>query len=187
MKALSLWEPWATLVMIGAKQFETRGWSTRYRGHIVIHAAKHDRELKAALNQPPYRSVLFEAGYSKPEHFKLGCALGVVELVGIQPSEEVRGAISQQERAFGDYADKRFAWQLANIRTFEQPILMKGQQGLFDVEQALLPAVRAQMIEWHRKHGAGIVQCTTCGHVAPGDREIIHAPECAEHQREVMP
>ncbi len=44
MKALSVWQPWASLLpatLNGArvKQFETRGWATRYRGPIAIHAA----------------------------------------------------------------------------------------------------------------------------------------------------
>lgn len=38
MKALTLHQPWATLVAVGAKQVETRGWATRYRGPIAIHA-----------------------------------------------------------------------------------------------------------------------------------------------------
>jgi hypothetical protein len=187
MLGLSLWEPWATLVMIGAKRYETRGWSARYRGPILIHAAKRDQELKAALFQTPYSGVLHAAGFSKPEHFKLGCALGIVDLIEVYPSEKIRGTISQQEHAFGDYSDKRFAWQLENIRIFEQAIPMKGMQKLFEVDRALLADIREQMIGWHRKHGVGIVKCPACGHVAPGDREIIHDAQCADPQREVMP
>lgn len=40
MKALSLTQPWATLVAIGAKKIETRSWSTSYRGPVAIHASK---------------------------------------------------------------------------------------------------------------------------------------------------
>jgi hypothetical protein len=39
MKVLSLLQPWATLVMIGAKQFECRTWKTAHRGPMVIHAS----------------------------------------------------------------------------------------------------------------------------------------------------
>src|SRR3954451_22243677 len=38
--ALTLTQPWATLVAIGAKQIETRSWGTSYRGWLAIHAAK---------------------------------------------------------------------------------------------------------------------------------------------------
>lgn len=39
MKALTLWQPWASLIAVGAKTIETRSWSTTYRGPLAIHAA----------------------------------------------------------------------------------------------------------------------------------------------------
>ena len=42
MKAITIWQPWASLIAIGAKQYETRSWETKYRGPIAIHAAKKD-------------------------------------------------------------------------------------------------------------------------------------------------
>ncbi len=42
MKAITIWQPWASLLAIGAKRYETRGWATKYRGPIAIHAAKKD-------------------------------------------------------------------------------------------------------------------------------------------------
>lgn len=39
-KMLTLWQPWASLIVVGAKTIETRSWSTDYRGPLVIHAAK---------------------------------------------------------------------------------------------------------------------------------------------------
>lgn len=43
MKAISLWQPWASLIAAGVKSIETRGWPTNYRGQIAIHAAKRPR------------------------------------------------------------------------------------------------------------------------------------------------
>ncbi len=52
MKAIVLWQPWASLVALGVKTIETRSWSTKYRGPLAIHAAakkparvwaRHDR------------------------------------------------------------------------------------------------------------------------------------------------
>ena len=40
MKLISLWEPWATLMALGAKKVETRSWDTNYRGLLAIHASK---------------------------------------------------------------------------------------------------------------------------------------------------
>lgn len=39
MKAITLWQPWASLVAVGAKTIETRSWSTKHRGPLAIHAA----------------------------------------------------------------------------------------------------------------------------------------------------
>jgi len=49
MKAISLWQPWASLLAIMAKIYETRSWETRYRGPIAIHAA---------LKKPPMQGDL---------------------------------------------------------------------------------------------------------------------------------
>jgi hypothetical protein len=40
MKVISIIQPWATLIAIGEKKFETRSWSTKYRGELAIHASK---------------------------------------------------------------------------------------------------------------------------------------------------
>src|SRR3972149_12240119 len=40
MKAISLWQPWASLIAVGAKKYETRSWDTPYRGPLVICASK---------------------------------------------------------------------------------------------------------------------------------------------------
>ena len=40
MKALSLTQPWASLVADGRKTTETRSWLTHYRGPLAIHATK---------------------------------------------------------------------------------------------------------------------------------------------------
>ncbi|CCQ65412.1 hypothetical protein CWATWH0402_4143 [Crocosphaera watsonii WH 0402] len=40
IKAISLHQPYASLIAMGLKKFETRSWSTNYRGKLVICAAK---------------------------------------------------------------------------------------------------------------------------------------------------
>ena len=42
MKALTLHQPWASLIAVGAKTIETRSWSTKYRGPIAIHAGRRE-------------------------------------------------------------------------------------------------------------------------------------------------
>ena len=49
MKALTLTQPWATLIAVGAKRIETRSWGTSYRGRIAIHAAKGFASINIVL------------------------------------------------------------------------------------------------------------------------------------------
>lgn len=55
MKALSIKEPFASLVSLGIKRIETRSWKTNYRGEIYIHASltknkMEKKEGKSYLN-----------------------------------------------------------------------------------------------------------------------------------------
>ena len=40
MKAISIRQPWAWLIVNGVKDVENRTWPTKYRGRVLIHAAK---------------------------------------------------------------------------------------------------------------------------------------------------
>lgn len=42
MKAITIRQPWAGLIAVGEKVYETRSWPTKYRGPIAIHAGKSD-------------------------------------------------------------------------------------------------------------------------------------------------
>lgn len=51
--ALSIKQPWATLVVAGLKTIEIRRWSTQVRGPVFIHAAKIPDEREFAWAQLP--------------------------------------------------------------------------------------------------------------------------------------
>jgi hypothetical protein len=69
VKILTLTQPWATLVALGAKQIETRSWSTPYRGSIAIHAAAGLKPvggpmgLQALCSDQHFRSAIEPAIY----------------------------------------------------------------------------------------------------------------------------
>jgi len=51
MKAISLCQPWADLIALGYKTVETRYWATKYRGPLLICAAKrHDRAVQEQID-----------------------------------------------------------------------------------------------------------------------------------------
>lgn len=63
MKAITIIQPWATLIAIGNKQIETRSWSTKYRGPLAIHAGKNTSyvQMKSKnyiLGTEPFYSII---------------------------------------------------------------------------------------------------------------------------------
>src|SRR4029079_15712213 len=57
MKVLSLLQPWATLVVMGVKQIETRSWSTAHRGPLLIHASK-GKAGEIFAHEPPFKKYI---------------------------------------------------------------------------------------------------------------------------------
>jgi hypothetical protein len=57
VKALTLWQPWASLVALGVKSIETRSWSTSYRGPLAVHAAKRKPEQDLRLWMPLHSAM----------------------------------------------------------------------------------------------------------------------------------
>lgn len=135
MKALTLTQPWATLVAIGAKQVETRSWRTTYRGPIAIHSAKgFPRWARDLCSQEPFAGVLERAplmGLPMPGH-SLGVVLCIVNLWACKPTEDVVHVLGRHERAFGDYSAGRYAWGLRVMRVLPQPVPAKGALGLWE-------------------------------------------------------
>lgn len=127
MRALTLRQPWASLVVRGAKQIETRERSTSYRGLIAIHASRtFDPAQWRLSDREPFASAL--GGLNL--HKTLGKVIGTVELVDCRPVEEI-GEISAQERAFGHFEAGRWAWVLRNPRT-RIPVNACGQLGMWE-------------------------------------------------------
>lgn len=145
MRAISLWQPWASLVAIGAKLYETRSWSTHYRGPLLIHAAKRleDSETRLCFDEP-FKTCLKAAGYRKVSDLPRGAVVCIVDLVAIFGTKNIAHQLSVQERAFGNYQPGRFAWQLKNLIRISKPVPMRGRQGLWTPapeELALIPGL----------------------------------------------
>jgi hypothetical protein len=154
MKLISLWEPWATLMAIGAKRIETRSWSTSYRGWLAIQASKgglSKRDLTDCLEEPSFKLAL--AG----EALRPGHIVAVVNLVECFPTQAricLPGVFddypeldTQQERAFGDFSEGRWGWVTDHLFRLPEPIPFRAKQGLCDVDNASLVEIRRQWRE----------------------------------------
>jgi len=140
MKALSLYEPGATLIALGKKRYETRSWSTTYRGPLLICAS---------LKRPPIAKIigiLYRARISLNE-LSPGRAVALVDLVHVYRTDDLHyGQFGENEEFYGDLSPGRYAWQLKNVRRFVNPPLIRGKQGLFDVSNDLIKNLKTMAL-----------------------------------------
>jgi len=137
MKVLSLLQPWATLVVNGAKKFECRSWKTDYRGTIIIHASarKPNRREKLFFEEMAF----FRKYIEDMDYLPYGALIGKVVLKDIFRTEWLLQNLEvapyhnwEQELAFDDYTPNRYAWQLEEAEKFSSMLPVKGRLGLWE-------------------------------------------------------
>lgn len=135
VKAITLYQPYASFIIAGLKRFETRDWGTDYIGLLVIHAGK---TLDVDTRNPVFMKHLIASGLGDWNKLPLGAALGVVEKGKCYRGLSVLPHIDEREKAFGFFdGEDRVAWELSNPVAFPAPIWIKGKQGLWDWPQTI--------------------------------------------------
>jgi hypothetical protein len=152
MKAFTVWQPWASLIMVGAKPFEFRPKSyLRYVNapaigeRVVIQAGARPvkpaevEDLLARLGRDDdMTGLVADKARALLERVKaahkyrllpLAAALGTVRL----GKPRNAGAIFTGLPHDSDRGDFNWAWPMEDVRAFDAPIPMKGQQGFFQV------------------------------------------------------
>lgn len=138
--ALSLWQPWASLIAWGEKSIETRGWSTAYRGPLAIHAAKRKPTQSDIVNMKKTFFRVAAGRITKLEDLPRGAVLCIVQLEDCIPTRAsltdtmLSMRLSQQEFVFGNYLPERFGWKLTLLEVFDTPVPAKGAQGMWKWE-----------------------------------------------------
>lgn len=123
MKALSILQPWAWLIVNGHKDIENRRWSTGLRGRVLVHAGKKwGREQKDDLDSvlDEFPQIMF------PEAFDLGGIVGAVDIVGCVET-------SDSPWFFGPHG-----FVLRNAAIAPRFIPYRGQLGFFHVPRSAL-------------------------------------------------
>lgn len=173
MKAITLIQPWASLIAIGVKTVETRSWQTPYRGLLAIHAGKKiDAEAWyhlcgqpttdwpfAGAPNPIYATVL-AAGLVRAVVFPSGAIVAICELTDCR---ETRGRrieygpgpkyadwvheLSHADRLAGDFTPGRYGWFLQNVQPLIVPVPCRGSLGLWDVPGELQQGVMEHCLE----------------------------------------
>jgi hypothetical protein len=145
MKAITLTQPWATLVAIGAKKIETRSWNTNYRGPLAIHAAKGFlQDAQHICFNVPFRNYLgdyvaLNETYLGQHKFPLGAIVATCELVNVVRISSFTERPLNPEFSFGNYSDGRYMWFLENVVTLPESVPAKGALGLWEWNYDNLP------------------------------------------------
>lgn len=151
MKAISLFQPLATLVALKSKRFETRDWRPRTGliKNLAIAATKKSPEdyLKIATIDP-CKAILRRHGIS---FLPGGVIVAIVDVTEILTTREwtrrfctrLNNREAELDYIFGDYGPDRFAWHLENVRRLPEPIPCKGGQRIWTVP----PEVEERILE----------------------------------------
>jgi hypothetical protein len=108
MRALSIRQPWAWLIVNGGKDIENRGWNTSFRGQFLIHAAK-------GMTRDEYDDALDfadEVTVGRPrapayEALDRGGIVGVARLVDV---------LSPKGQRYGWHVPGQFGFVLRDVR-----------------------------------------------------------------------
>ena len=159
MKIITIRPPWADAIATGAKRFETRSWSTSYRGVLGIHAGSGNPiEIISALHRPEFQRALSPLVgepldlRAEPRDFGVslcnvhrGAIIAVCRLEGVFPMWELSAQSYASEAQLGDFSPDRYAWLLTNMVRLQQPIPSNGQLGLFSAHKQVRREILKQI------------------------------------------
>lgn len=150
MKAISLWQPWASLWCSPNKRHETRHWSTAHRGHLLVHAAQ---KIVLDLVDDEFEDIVSsEFGGHWGMDLPRGAIVGMVDLIDVIPTEKIVAGFrwtdeEKIDNACGNFDDGRFGWRRGTYWRFPQPIPYRGRQAMFDVPREVVAAQIAAATE----------------------------------------
>ncbi len=109
LKAISLWQPWASLIPLGLKHYETRSWKTNYRGKLLICSTATNTKLQ----HQQYLKIYEQLQLLPWSDFPHGQAIAICDLVDcIEMTAEFIEQQSKTEILCGDWQVGRYAWKL---------------------------------------------------------------------------
>lgn len=132
MRVLSLWQPWATLVVLGVKRYETRPRPTRIRERIAIHATKATPQ--GAVSEALKDWLCAKYGIDWFNALPHGAIVGTVVIEDCVPTEKAGFSVSALEHMLGDYRAGRSAWRLTGASQYVPPVPAVGKQGFWNFD-----------------------------------------------------
>ncbi len=143
IRGLTLWQPHASLIQLGKKIYETRGWKMPTGIDLLAIHAGQKLEVEC-LDHPTYVRAL--ASLTKGvQHMELALPRGAILCVcSVKPSIPTTGRVWRSP--FGNFSPGRYAWPVEPILICQPPIRCNGHQGIWklapEIERVLLDSVK---------------------------------------------
>jgi len=152
---ISIQQPFASFIKFGVKSIELRGWSTKYRGPILIHAGKAwygQKNTNKASEQIGERNAgILACKFHMPgpdeiltdgsTFYPRGGLVAIAYLVRVAHFTAVSWeTLRDAHRSNGPFDPREYGWLLENVSGIEPHVPYPGQQKIFHVPAEMIPA-----------------------------------------------
>ncbi len=140
MRALTVLQPYAWAIAVGAKPVENRTRRTNYRGLLAIHAGK--RAMREGLEDPRILEAIADRGFEIGEATsRLGRVVAVADLTGCHDATCAAGCSCSPWAASCSWH-----WELSSdVRPLREPVPCRGMLGLWRLPAEVEARVRKQL------------------------------------------
>jgi len=122
MKAISIKQPWAELIVSGRKTLEIRKWKTNFRGEFFIHASKI-----------PNKDAMRRFGFVS---LPTGCIVGKSKIIGVKEYNSLEEFNKDENKHLAkgyEWNGKLYGFIVEDVERIKE-IPLKGQLNFFDVD-----------------------------------------------------
>ncbi|CAN7992698.1 unnamed protein product [Ixodes hexagonus] len=139
--ALSVHQPYASLLVAGIKKHEGRSWYTTYRGRLWIHAAaKPPTSEDISTVVGIFQKITQGQSVRFPEQYPTGCLLGCVNLIDCLPQDTYR-----EQYPFGECFSP-YVYICEEPQELQVKFPMKGKHKIFKIDSRLHQASKKTLL-----------------------------------------
>ena len=147
LRAFSVKQPWAGLLVAGVKRFEVRTWAPSGPGVFLVHAssgkARGMPELRA---EPLFQKSLREAGMTDEQGWPQSAFLGLVEVARVINTEEgLPRRFTKQDEFLCGSVESILLWEIGRRWPFTRPVPCNGMLNLWRPPTEVHAAINRQL------------------------------------------
>lgn len=138
MKAITIAQPYATLIALGLTPYHALNWSDEYRGPIAIHAASDKTDKGEQLAQEREFYDLLKSKNLSYDKLPFGAIIATAELLGVHPTSTLVHNISRLQRKIigGKHHNVPHTFEFFKVKPLAEPVAHKNGNGLWEWKEA---------------------------------------------------